>query len=63
MASPPGGAALGEAIGATAAAGVATALIAVLIAGHRSGRIDWLARAGRATAAPDRAARAGRPCR
>jgi hypothetical protein len=44
---PAGGAALGEAIGATAAAGVATALIAVLIAGHRSGRIDWLARAGR----------------
>ena len=27
---------------------MATALIAVLIAGHRSGRIDWLARAGRA---------------
>ncbi|MEA2418319.1 MAG: hypothetical protein QOE60_525, partial [Thermoleophilaceae bacterium] len=46
---PAGGAAIGEAIGATAAAGVATALIAVLIAGHRSGRIDWLARAGRAT--------------
>ncbi len=46
---PAGGAALGEAIGATAAAGVATALIAVLIAGHRSGRIDWLDRAGRAT--------------
>jgi hypothetical protein len=44
---PAGGAALGEAIGATAAAGVATALIAVLIAGHRRGRIDWLARAGR----------------
>jgi hypothetical protein len=44
---PAGGAAIGEALGATAAAGVATALIAVLIAGHRSGRIDWLARAGR----------------
>ena len=43
---PAGGAALGEAIGATAAAGVATALIALLIAGHRSGRIDWLDRAG-----------------
>jgi hypothetical protein len=46
---PAGGAALGEAIGATVAAGVATALIAVLIAGHRSGRIGWLARAGRFT--------------
>jgi hypothetical protein len=46
---PAGGAAIGEAIGATAAAGVATALIAVLIAGHRSGRIDWLARAARST--------------
>ncbi len=45
---PAGGAAIGEALGATAAAGIATALIAVLIAGHRSGRIDWLARAGRA---------------
>ena len=46
---PAGGAAIGEALVATAAAGVATALIAVLIAGHRSGRIDWLARAGRFT--------------
>ncbi|MEA2454054.1 MAG: hypothetical protein QOI45_316 [Thermoleophilaceae bacterium] len=46
---PAGGAAIGEALGATAAAGVATALIAVLIAGHRSGRIDWLARAARFT--------------
>jgi hypothetical protein len=46
---PAGGAAIGEALGATAAAGVATALIAVLIAGHRSGRIDWLARAARGT--------------
>src|SRR5215218_5342925 len=45
---PAGGAAIGEAIGATAAAGVATILIAVLIAGHRSGRVDWLARAARA---------------
>jgi hypothetical protein len=42
---PAGGAAIGEALGATAAAGVATLLIAVLIAGHRSGRIEWLARA------------------
>src|SRR5919107_5156270 len=46
---PAGGAAIGEAIGATAAAGVATALIAILIAGHRSGRIDWLARGARAS--------------
>src|SRR5918997_4780258 len=44
---PAGGAAIGEAIGATAAAGVATALIAVLIAGHRSGRLGVLDRAGR----------------
>jgi hypothetical protein len=43
---PAGGAAIGEALGATAAAGVATVLIAILIAGHRSGRIDWLERAG-----------------
>jgi hypothetical protein len=46
---PAGGAAIGEALGATAAAGVATALIAILIAGHRSGRIDWLARGARAS--------------
>ncbi|MEA2330549.1 MAG: hypothetical protein QOK00_1081 [Thermoleophilaceae bacterium] len=44
---PAGGAAIGEALGATAAAVVATALIALLIAGHRSGRIDWLGRASR----------------
>jgi hypothetical protein len=43
---PAGGAAIGEALGATAGALVATALIAVLIAGHRSGRLTWLARAG-----------------
>src|ERR687895_1364210 len=42
---PAGGAAIGEAIGATAGAAVATALRAVLIAGHRSGRIKLLARA------------------
>src|ERR671911_1268876 len=42
---PAGGAALGEAIGATAGAALATAAIAVLIAGHRSGRIKLLARA------------------
>jgi hypothetical protein len=42
---PAGGAAVGEAIGATAGAVVATAAIAVLIAGHRSGRIKLLRRA------------------
>jgi hypothetical protein len=42
---PAGGAAIGEAIGATAGALVATAAIAVLIAGHRSGRIGLLSRA------------------
>src|SRR5687767_9190850 len=45
---PAGGAAFGEALGATTGAVVATALIAILIAGHRSGRVDWLTRAGRA---------------
>jgi hypothetical protein len=43
---PAGGAAIGEAIGATAGALVATALVAFLIAGHRSGRLKLLARAG-----------------
>jgi hypothetical protein len=42
---PAGGAAIGEAIGATAGAALATAAIAVLIAGHRSGRIKLLGRA------------------
>jgi hypothetical protein len=42
---PAGGAAIGEAIAATVGAGLATAAIAVLIAGHRSGRIQLLARA------------------
>jgi hypothetical protein len=42
---PAGGAALGEAIGATAGALVATAAIAMLIAGHRRGRIKLLRRA------------------
>jgi hypothetical protein len=42
---PAGGAAIGEAIGATAGALVATAAIALLIAGHRSGRIKLLGRA------------------
>jgi hypothetical protein len=41
---PAGGAAIGEAVGATVGALVATALIAWLIAGHRSGRIRWLGR-------------------
>ena len=41
---PAGGAAIGEAVGATAGALIATALIIWLIAGHRSGRIAWLAR-------------------
>jgi hypothetical protein len=44
---PAGGAAIGEALGATGGALVATALIAVLIAGHRSGRLAVLDRAGR----------------
>ena len=39
---PAGGAAIGEAVGATAGALVATALVAYLIAGHRSGRITLL---------------------
>ena len=43
---PAGGAAIGEAIGATAGALVATALVAYLVAGHRSGRIKLLSRAG-----------------
>jgi hypothetical protein len=42
---PAGGAAAAEAIGATAGALVVTALIAAVIAAHRSGRISWLARA------------------
>ncbi len=42
---PAGGAAAGEAIGATVAALVVTGLIALLIAGHRSGRLPWLDRA------------------
>jgi hypothetical protein len=43
---PAGGAAIGEAIGATAGALVATALVAYLVAGHRSGRIKLLERVG-----------------
>jgi hypothetical protein len=41
---PAGGAAAGEAIAATAGALVATGLVALLIAGHRSGRIGLLDR-------------------
>ena len=41
---PAGGAAIGEALGATAGALVATALVAYLIAGHRSGKLKVLAR-------------------
>src|SRR5919107_2876368 len=43
---PAGGAAVGEAIGATVGALVATALIAWMVAGHRSGRFTGLARVG-----------------
>jgi hypothetical protein len=43
---PAGGAAIGEAIGATAGALLATALVIYLIAGHRSGRIKLLDRMG-----------------
>ncbi len=44
---PAGGAAAGEAIGATLGALVATALVVLLIAGHRSGRIKLLGNAAR----------------
>src|SRR3954468_12559335 len=44
---PAGGAALGEAIGATAGAIVATALIVLLISRHRGGRTDVLNRFGK----------------
>jgi len=44
---PAGGAAIGEALGATAGALVVTTAIAVLIAGHRSGRIALLGRLAR----------------
>src|SRR3954451_13052749 len=43
---PAGGAALGEAIGATAGAMVATALVILLISRHRAGRTDVLNRFG-----------------
>src|SRR4051794_27718737 len=43
---PAGGAALGEAIGATAGALVATALVVLLISRHRAGRTDILNRFG-----------------
>ncbi|MBN1530600.1 MAG: hypothetical protein JW895_16170 [Thermoleophilaceae bacterium] len=41
---PAGGAAAGEAIGATVAALVVTGLIAIVISGHRSGKLPWLDR-------------------
>jgi hypothetical protein len=44
---PAGGAAAGEAIGATVAALVVTGLIALVISGHRSGRLPWLDRLAR----------------
>src|SRR4051794_25358330 len=44
---PAGGAALGEALGATAGAIVATALVVLLISRHRAGRTDILNRFGR----------------
>jgi hypothetical protein len=44
---PAGGAALGEAIGATAGAMVATALVVLLISRHRAGRTDILNRFGK----------------
>jgi hypothetical protein len=44
---PAGGAAIGEAIGATAGALVATALVVLLITRHRGGRTDVLNRFGR----------------
>jgi hypothetical protein len=44
---PAGGAALGEAIGATAGAIVATALVILLISRHRAGRTDILKRFGK----------------
>ena len=44
---PAGGAASGEAIGATAVALVATVAIALVVAGHRSGRVRWLGRLAR----------------
>jgi hypothetical protein len=43
---PAGGAAAAEAIGATVGALLVTAVIALVIAGHRSGRIRFLARLG-----------------
>jgi hypothetical protein len=44
---PAGGAAAGEAIGATVVALVVTGLIAIVIAGHRSGKLPWLDRTAR----------------
>jgi hypothetical protein len=58
---PAGGAAAGEAIGATVGAVLVTAAVALVIAGHRSGRITWLGRlAARAGAPPG--CRTGQRC-
>ena len=51
---PAGGAAIGEAIGATAGALFATALVTWLIAGHRSGRIKLLGQHRELGGAPHR---------
>ena len=42
---PAGGAAIGEVILATAMAGVVTAIALVIVIGHRSGRVKFVARA------------------
>src|SRR5213082_1207546 len=44
---PAGGGAIGQVIGATLGAGVVTAALLALIAGHRSGRVRFLGRAAR----------------
>ena len=59
---PAGGAALGEAIGATAGALVATALVVLLISRHRAGRTDVLNRFGAGPSATP-GCRPGRRCR
>ena len=44
-ADPAGGAAIGEVVLATAMAGVVTAIALVVVFGHRSGRVKFVARA------------------
>jgi hypothetical protein len=44
---PAGGSAIGQVIGATLGAGVVTAGLLALVAGHRSGRVRFLGRAAR----------------